>query len=97
MGSSNSLFGKALGVFSGSAAVPKPLKGTVLDPGYMNKKTLGQLTPAEVAAPAVPDAVAMPDPLQQQQAKRRSLIEQLSRSGRSSTVLTNQGGTKLGG
>jgi hypothetical protein len=39
----------------------------------------------------------MPDPLQQEQAKKRSLIEQLSRRGRASTVLTNQGGTKLGG
>lgn len=61
------------------------------------KKAKSALVPGAVAAPDVPDPVEMPDPLQQQQAKRRSLIEVLSRRGRSSTILTNQGGTKLGG
>lgn len=60
-------------------------------------KAKKSLIPDAVAAPDVATPVEMPDPLQQQQAKRRSLIEQLSRSGRSSTILTNQGGTKLGG
>lgn len=61
------------------------------------KKAKSALVPEAVAAPDVPDPVDMPDPLEQQKAKQRSLIEQLSRRGRSSTILTNQGGSKLGG
>jgi hypothetical protein len=92
MGASNT-FGKLVSPVTkiGALAVGGPL-------GLLGlKKAKGALMPDAVAAPDVPDPVEMPDPLQQQQAKRRSLIEQLSRSGRSSTVLTNQGGTKLGG
>lgn len=39
-------------------------------------------------------ALPMPDPLEQAKARERSLIEQMSRSGRASTILTD---TKLGG
>lgn len=93
---SNSTFGNVLEIATGSKFAPG-VKGTVFDPAAMTKKTLKKLGPPEVAAPDVPDPVEMPDPLEQQRAKQRSLVEQLSRRGRSSTILTNQGGTKLGG
>jgi hypothetical protein len=45
-------------------------------------------------------AVPMPDPLAQEAATKKSLVEQLARRGRASTVLTSPGGNsggKLGG
>lgn len=53
-----------------------------------------EMTPTAVAPP-IADPIAMPDPLQQQKAKERSLIEQLSRRGRQGTVLTG-GRDRLG-
>ena len=76
----NNAFGKAFKVFD----FVSPLK--------MAKNAL---TPKSVSAPDVPDPAAMPDPLEQQQARRRSLVEQLSRGGRASTIMTDRG--KLGG
>jgi hypothetical protein len=41
----------------------------------------------------------MPDPLAQEQARKQSLIEQMARRGRASTIMTDSGsaGGKLGG
>lgn len=49
--------------------------------------------------PKVGTPLAMPDPLAQEQARRRSLQEQAARSGRASTMLTSptDAGGKLGG
>lgn len=43
------------------------------------------------APPPVPKPIAMPDPQAQQEAQRRSLVAQLSRSGRASTILSDNG------
>lgn len=40
---------------------------------------------------------AMPDPMAQEKARKRSTIEQLSRRGRASTILTQPSGGRLGG
>jgi hypothetical protein len=51
------------------------------------------------AAPTVTPVIGMPDPLAQEQAKKQSMIEQMARRGRASTIMTNsaQGSGKLGG
>lgn len=52
-------------------------------------------------APGAPDIkgpTPMPDPLEQQRAKERSIIEQMARRGRSASILTDAAGTgTLGG
>lgn len=47
-------------------------------------------------APELPGVTPMPDPLAQQEARRKAIAEQMTRSGRASTILTNGSG-KLGG
>lgn len=86
MGSSASLDNSihAIGKIASKAFVPKTLR-----------KAGDKLVP-DVEAPTVPDPVVMADPLQQQAARARSLIAQLSRRGRDSTILTGQDGGKLG-
>jgi hypothetical protein len=55
----------------------------------------------DLLAPNVPKLAppaAMPDPLETQKAKERSIIEQMARRGRAASILTSEGsGTKLGG
>jgi hypothetical protein len=54
----------------------------------------------ELLKPDVPAAQAqtrMPDPLEQEQARKRSLLEQMSRRGRASTIMTGPTGGTLGG
>lgn len=52
----------------------------------------------KAAAPVVAPVTEMPDPLAQEQARKKSLIEQISRRGRASTILTQDAaGDKLGG
>ena len=46
--------------------------------------------------PKAPGVTPMPDPLAQDEARRRSIAEQMSRRGRASTIMTQPGG-KLGG
>jgi pyrroline-5-carboxylate reductase len=46
--------------------------------------------------PDLPNPVAMPDAQAQEEARKRSIIEQTARRGRASTVLTDSAGT-LGG
>jgi hypothetical protein len=47
--------------------------------------------------PDLPKPLAMPDPVAQEEARKRSIIEQMSRRGRSSTILTDAGSGTLGG
>ena len=50
------------------------------------------------SAPTVKPTPAMPDPLAQEEARRRKIAEQTQRSGRASTIMTApSGGDKLGG
>lgn len=48
-------------------------------------------------APQLPQPATMPDPLEQQKAKERSIIEQMARRGRSASILTNTASQTLGG
>lgn len=58
-------------------------------------------TAALTSKPGMPDVkapTAMPDPLEQQKAREKSIIEQLARRGRSAAILTNESGSAtLGG
>lgn len=63
--------------------------------GFKGAKKIGESLVPSVQAPAVEEAVEMPDPVAQQAARQRSLVEQLSRRGRQSTILS-QGSQKLG-
>lgn len=50
--------------------------------------------------PDLPKPTAMPDPLAQEEARKRSIIEQMARRGRASTIMTDaapDSGGKLGG
>lgn len=48
--------------------------------------------------PEIKPPTPMPDPLETQRAKERSLVEQLGRRGRANSILTNAGGSQtLGG
>lgn len=69
--------------------------------GAKAAKKIGQsMVPDIPALPQPQDSTVLmpdPDPLEQIRARERSMIEQVSRSGRQSTILTNRGGTqKLG-
>lgn len=57
------------------------------------------LAPSPTKAPSVTPPVGMPDPLAQEQARKQSMIEQMARRGRASTILTDNAGSggKLGG
>lgn len=55
------------------------------------------LAPKAPKAPGVKNPLTMPDPQAQDAATRRSLVEQLARRGRASTILTDTGSGKLGG
>lgn len=49
-------------------------------------------------APELQKPGVMPDPLETQKARERSIIEQMARRGRAASILTNSGsGTSLGG
>ena len=48
------------------------------------------------AAPELPKVIEQPDPLAQEETKKRKIIEQMARSGRASTIMTENTGT-LGG
>lgn len=50
----------------------------------------------KVPPPPIEPVVEMPDPLEQEKARERSIMEQFARRGRASTIMTNSGGT-LGG
>lgn len=71
------------------------MTGSIIGGAKAAKKIGASLVPS-VAAPIIEEPIAMPDPLQQQAARERSLIEQLSRRGRQGTILTSAGGSKLG-
>lgn len=62
--------------------------------GSAASKVLGPKAPA---VPQVKPVMEMPDPLEQQKAKERSIIEQMARRGRSASILTSEGGGTLGG
>lgn len=47
--------------------------------------------------PKEPFRTPMPDPLAQQEARRKAIVEQVSRRGRASTILSDLGNNKLGG
>lgn len=57
-----------------------------------------KLLAPSVQTPEVKPPTAMPDPLAQQKAKERSIIEQMARRGRQGSILTSPSGSEtLGG
>jgi hypothetical protein len=67
-----------------NALAPKPLKGSAS---------------SGATAPTLAGVTGMPDPLAQEAARKKSLIEQVSRRGRASTILTENSNPsgRLGG
>ena len=47
--------------------------------------------------PEAPKPIPMPDPMAQQEAIKKSILEQTARRGRIASILTDQSGGKLGG
>lgn len=81
----------AIGEFlTSDAAVTAAVAGTA---GASAAKLL---TPKQ-QLPELRPVTAMPDPLEQQKAKERSIVEQMARRGRSASILTQPAGTTLGG
>ena len=74
------------------------MTASIVAGGKAAKKIGESMVPDIPALPQPQDSVTlMPDPLERIRARERSMIEQVSRSGRRSTILTNQGGgQKLG-
>ena len=66
-------------------AVPALLAGTVAAKA-MSPKT-----------PKPPPTVTMPDPEEQEKARKKALTDMMTRGGRASTILTDQTSQKLGG
>lgn len=74
--------------------------------GEMMFYALASHVVSEMSAPSIPKVtmpkieekpvIETPDPLAQDAAKRKSLVEQMQRSGRASTIMTDNAGT-LGG
>lgn len=62
--------------------------GTSLVTGLGSAVATSLLAP-KPRVPTLAPVTPMPDPLAQQEAKQRSMIEQMARRGRASTVLTN--------
>lgn len=64
--------------------------------GAAGAATSAALAPSPSAAPAVKPPVPMPDQRAIATARRRSLAEQMTRRGRASTILSDNGGDTLG-
>lgn len=60
-------------------------------------QVVGNLLAPKPSMPQAPAVKEMPDPLAQQEAMKRKIIEQTARTGRASTILTSPSGGKLGG
>lgn len=79
------------------AAGASSLLGPLMSPDMPTPPSIANDSPAPVKPidAVTKAAFEMPDPLSQTRAKKRSIIEQMGRRGRASTVLTKSG--KLGG
>jgi hypothetical protein len=90
--------GSEVGKAAISAAVGNGVAG-MLAPKQPQAPQLAAAAPAQrPELTKVPTAMpVMPDPLAQQQARERSIVDVISRRGRSSTILTDSGSGKLGG
>lgn len=69
---------------SGAGASVLGGAASALTGGLLNKKS--------APAPEVKSPTTMPDPLEQQKERERSIIEQMARRGRQSTILTEPSG-----
>ena len=84
---------------AGAAGLGAGLGGTILNSaaaGATSAALGGLLAPKQ---PSLPGVTPMPDPLAQEEARKKSILDQLARRGRDATILTdtsNSGG-KLGG
>jgi len=79
----------------GDSAVTTLLGAVVsgaLSPGRPAIDVVTDEEPAKKAEEELKKPVPMPDPLAQEQARRRSIAAQLGRRGRASTILTSRGG-----
>ena len=70
------------------------LSGSALLGGLLPAAAAKALTPKP---PAPPPTVEMPDPEAQEKARKKALLEMMTRGGRASTILTDQGNQTLGG
>ena len=90
--------GTAAGAATGAGVGSSLLKeaGTAAAGGIASAAVSSALAPKR---PGLPTPTAMPDPLAQQEARKRELINQVARRGRASTMLTDAApaGGKLGG
>ena len=82
-----------MGILNSLSSVLKPLFGGAFT--VASSLLLPQRTTPPETAPLVP----MPDPQAQEEARRKSLMKQLARGGRQSTILTAPSGSgePLGG
>lgn len=82
----------------GSAAAGSSLGTQLLKSGAQSAASslLSKAMTPKPKQPQVKPPPEMPDPLAQEQARRRKLMEQVANRGRASTILTNSSGT-LGG
>ena len=87
--------GAATGAAAGTAGLGTAVAtaaGTALATGAVNKLLQGK-------PPGLPGPTEMPDPEAQAAARQKSLVDQIARRGRASTILTDGGGggTAVGG
>lgn len=95
--------GEAIGTSGGEVAA-KTITGSAMGDSALKAGATAALNAVTAKAmapkpPGLPAPIEMPDPLATEQARKKSLLEQMARRGRASTILTNPGAgrSKLGG
>lgn len=89
--------GTAAAATGTAAAATSGIAATVAEGAAL---AAGASLAGKLLAPDVPEIgkpTPMPDPLDVQRAKERSIIQQMARRGRSASILTGTGGGTLGG
>lgn len=73
--------------------------GEILAMAIINQVGTEMARPGKIKLPeiAMAPVLEMPDPLGKNDAQKKKIMEQMQRSGRASTILTDSGSDKLGG
>lgn len=72
-------------------------KGVGTGLGLAGGSIAASLLMPQPKAPGIRPETPMPDPLAQEEARKRELIDQMARRGRAASILTSPSGDKLGG
>lgn len=95
MGATAAIALEAIGMEAATAATVAEVGSVAATAGaaYTGYKALTSKSPV----PAAPQTMRMPDPLEQQAARQKSIAEMMARRGRQASIVTQPADGKLGG